>query len=118
VSAKHATNLDVELVTVPAEPIAGEKTMLFFRLKPAEGVEPYIGAWAHLLAVSNDSIDLIHSHPYIVDDGPPSPIPWATWAMPFKIIFPRDATYKIWVQLQRKGVVNTVSFTVPVRSVK
>jgi hypothetical protein len=113
---KQATNLDVELITVPSHPIAGAKTMLFFRLIPAEGVEPYLGAWGHLLAVSKDSIDILHSHPFILDGAPPSPIPWANWAVPFKIFFPRGGTYKIWVQFQRKGVVNSVSFTLPVQN--
>jgi hypothetical protein len=32
--------------------------------------------------------------------------------MQFNLIFPRVATYRIWVQVQRRGVVNTVAFTV------
>jgi hypothetical protein len=38
--------------------------------------------------------------------------------MQFNIIFPRARTYKIWVQFQRKGVVNTASFIVPVSELK
>ncbi len=34
-SAKEAANLRVELVTDPPQPIAGTKTMLFFRVTPA-----------------------------------------------------------------------------------
>ena len=34
----------------------------------------------------------------------------------FKMIFPRAGIYRIWVQSQRKGVVNTVAFNVPVAS--
>src|SRR6185369_13914961 len=37
VAPKHGSNLDVELVTDPKEPLAGLKTMLFFRVKPADG---------------------------------------------------------------------------------
>ncbi len=102
---KQGANLEVELTTDPSPPIAGKKTMLFLKLKPAEGLEPYIGAWAHLLAVSNDLVDTIHSHPFIADGGP---------NMQFNLFFPREATYRIWIQFQRKGVVNTVAFTVPV----
>jgi hypothetical protein len=108
-AAKHGENLEVELATEPAQPIAGKKTMLFFKLKPADGLEQYIGAWAHLLAVSNDLVDTIHSHPFIADGGA---------NMQFNIFFPREATYKMWVQFQRKGVVNTVSFTLPVEQLK
>jgi hypothetical protein len=105
----HCSNMDVELVTDPPQPIAGMKTLLFFHIKPADGIEKYIGAWAHMLVASDDLIDLIHDHPFIADGGP---------QMQFNIIFPRAHTYKIWVQFQRKGVVNTASFTVPVSELK
>jgi len=105
----HCENLDVELTMDPPTPIVGLKTLLFFKLSPAEGLEKYIGAWAHMLCASDDLVDLIHDHPFIADGGP---------QMQFNIIFPRAHTYKIWVQFQRKGVVNTASFTVPVSELK
>ena len=106
---KQGTNLEVELTADPAQPIAGKKTMLFIKIKPADGLQQYIGAWAHMLAVSNDLVDTIHSHPFIADGGP---------NMQFNIFFPREATYKVWLQMQRKGVVNTVAFTLPVEQLK
>jgi hypothetical protein len=105
----HCENMDVELVTDPPQPIAGMKTLLFFHIKPAEGIEKYLSAWGHMLVASDDMIDLIHDHPFIADGGP---------QMQFNIIFPRARTYRIWVQFQRKGVVNTASFTVPVEELK
>ena len=109
VSPKHGENLEVELTTDPPQPIAGMKTLLFLKVKPAEGLEPYIGAWAHMLAVSNDLIDMIHTHPSIADGGP---------NLQFDLYFPREATYRIWIQFQRLGKVNTVAFTVPVSRLK
>ena len=106
---QHGENLEVELSTEPPEPIAGKKTLLFFKLKPAAGIEPYLGAWGHMLAVSNDLIDMIHTHPAIADGGP---------QVQFDLFFPREATYRIWVQFQRLGKVNTVVFTVPVSRLK
>ena len=105
-STKDAENLQVELVTDPLQPIAGMKTMMFFRVKPAEGLEPYLGAWGHMLAASDDLIDLIHTHPFLADGGS---------QIQFNLIFPRARTYRLWVQFQRKGVVNTARFDVPVR---
>ena len=105
----HGENTDVELTMDPPEPIVGLKTLLFFKLKDAEGLEKYIGAWAHMLAASDDLVDLIHDHPFIADGGP---------QMQFNLIFPRARTYKIWIQFLRKGVINTVSFTVPVQELK
>ena len=104
-ASKHAANLDVELITEPSQPIAGAKTLLFFRVKPGEGLEPYLGAWGRMLAASDDLIDLIHTHPFLADGGP---------QIQFNLIFPRARTYRMCVQFQRNGVVNTAVFTVPV----
>ena len=102
---KQASNLTVEVSTQPERPIAGMKTLMFFHLKPAEGLEPYLGVWAHMLAVSDDLIDVMHSHPFRADGRP---------QIQFNMIFPRARTYKVWVQFQRQGIVNTVAFNVPV----
>jgi hypothetical protein len=108
-SPKHGENMEVELVMDPPQPIAGMKTLMFFRVKPAEGLEQYLGAWGHMLAASDDLIDMIHTHPFLADGGP---------QIQFNLIFPRARTYRVWVQFQRKGVVNTAAFTVPVSELK
>jgi hypothetical protein len=106
---KHGENLDVELVLDPPQPLAGKKTMLFFKLKPAAGLEPYLGAWGHMLAASNDLIDTIHTHPIYVTDSVPG-----EKQVQFNLFFPREAIYRVWVQFQRENTVNTVAFTIPV----
>jgi len=110
VAPKKSENLDVELVTEPAKPIAGFKTLMFFRLKPNDGIEPYIGAMGHMLAASADLIDMVHGHPIYVTEPPTGDYK----QLQFNMIFPREGMYRIWVQFQRKGVVNTVAFNVPV----
>jgi len=105
-SSKEAENLKVELVTVPPEPIAGQSTQLRFNLGPVEGLEKYLGAWGHMLAASDDLIDMMHTHPFIADGGP---------QIQFNLVFPRARAYRVWVQFQRNGVVNTVHFDVPVK---
>ena len=106
---QRGENLTVELGTEPPEPIAGKKTLLFFHLTPGDGLEPYLGAWGHLLAVSDDLIDAIHTHPEYADGGP---------QVQFNVFFPREAVYRVWVQFQRQGKVNTVAFTIPVSRLK
>ncbi|HUI80700.1 MAG TPA: heavy metal-binding domain-containing protein [Bryobacteraceae bacterium] len=108
-STKDSTNLQVSLTTDPPQPIAGQKTQMYFHLSPAEGLEKYLGAWAHMLAGSDDLIDLIHTHPLIADGGP---------QVQFSLVFPRARTYRVWVQFQRKGQVNTVHFDVPVNELQ
>jgi hypothetical protein len=105
----HANNMAVSLVTEPVKPIAGTKTMLFFKLDPADGLQPFLGAWGHMLAVSSDLIDMIHSHPAFGEGGP---------TIQFNVIFPRAGNYMLWVQFQRLGVVNTVEFNVPVSTLQ
>ena len=103
---QDAANMQVEFRTEPPQAIAGLKTQLHFTIKPADGLEKYIGAWGHMLAASEDLIDLIHTHPFIADGGP---------NMQFDLTFPRPGTYRVWVQFQRKGVVNTVRYDIPVQ---
>src|SRR5579871_4620907 len=42
VSAQRSENVAVELVTEPREPIAGIQTLMFFRLSPKDGIQPYL----------------------------------------------------------------------------
>jgi hypothetical protein len=111
---KQGPNLTVSLASEPEQPIAGLKTLLFFRLKNAEGLEPYLGALGHMLATSSDLVDMIHAHPAFPE----------TWdrggerQVQFNVIFPREGVHRIWVQFQNNGVVNTVAFNVPVTKLK
>ena len=104
-SLQNGVNMQVELVTEPPQPLAGKKTLLFFRLKPHQGLEPLLGAWGHLLAASSDLIDLIHGHPAFAEPGS---------QIQFNVIFPRPGVHRVWVQFQRNGQLNTVAFNVPV----
>ena len=107
---QHAENTDVDLVMVPPQPLAGQKTVMYFRVKPNDGIEPYLGAMAHMLAASSDLIDMMHSHPIQASDHG-----GGYKELQFNLTFPSAGIYRVWVQTQRKGVVNTVAFNVPVR---
>jgi hypothetical protein len=110
---QRSENLEVEVVFEPPQPLAGFKTLCFFRLKTLDGARPpleqYLGAWGHMLAASEDLIDLVHTHPFIADGGP---------QVQFNIIFPREGMHRLWVQFQSAGKVNTVAFNVPVRQLR
>ena len=108
-SPKDAENLNVELVTEPQQPISGSRTQMYFRVKPGDGLETYLGAWGHMLVASDDLIDLIHLHPFFADGGP---------QIVFSVTFPRARPYRVWVQFQRNGVVNTAHFDIPVQELK
>ena len=103
--AKSGENIRVTMTAEPSRPTAGQKTMLFFELDPADGLEPYLGAWGHMLAASADLIDMIHAHPAWEDAGP---------KIQFNVIFPRPGLHRVWVQFQRRGIVNTAAFNIRV----
>ena len=104
-STKTSVNLQVSMTTIPDHPTATNRTQIRLTLDSAAGLEKYLGVWAHMLAASDDLIDMMHEHPFFADGGP---------QIEFEVVFPRPRTYRIWVQLQRLGVVNTVFFDVPV----
>ena len=106
---KTSENMRVSLVTIPEQAVAGMRTQLRFTIDPVEGLEKYLGAWAHMLAASDDLIDMIHQHPYRVDEHQ---------MVEFELVFPRAQIYRVWVQFQRTGVVNTVHFDVPVAALR
>lgn len=104
-SEKQDRNLQVAFETNPPDPVAGEPTQVRCTLSPGTGIQRLLGAWGHMLAASDDLIDMLHEHPSLADGSP---------EMLFSLIFPRARMYRVWVQFQRDGVVNTAHFDVPV----
>ncbi len=88
-----SSNLTATLRMEPEQPLAGLETRLFFTLDPAEGLEPYLGVWGHMLAASGDLIDMLHVHPFLMSRG----------EIQFNIIFPREGIYRIWTQFSAAG---------------
>jgi hypothetical protein len=109
VAPKQALNARVELTVTPRA-VAGERTALVFQLTPAEGLETYLGAWGHMLAVSADLIDMVHGHPFAAADTNGN----SEKQLQFSMAFPRAGIYRVWMQFQRSGIVNTVAFNIPV----
>lgn len=107
VAPQKCANFTATLRIKPEQPIAGLETRLFFDLNPYDGLEPYLGAWGHMLIASEDLVDLIHTHPFLI--RPP--------AVQFNVIFPRAGFHRIWTQFQRRGVINTAEFTVLARAI-
>lgn len=107
VAPYQSANLKATLRMEPEQPLAGLQTRLFFDLDPYEGLERYLGVWGHMLVASEDLVDLIHTHPFLAGGA----------TIQFNVIFPRAGLHRIWTQFQRRSIVNTVIFTVPVRDV-
>jgi len=115
VNPQKGPNLEASLEIGPQAPIAGEKSLLYYRLSPREDFQPFLGAMGHMLVASADLVDLIHTHPFLIDGGLATP-PAAHKLIQFNVIFPRPGLYRVWAQFQRASLVNTIPFNINVRS--
>ena len=69
-------------------------------------LEPYLGAFAHVIAVSPNGEDLIHVHP-MEGDKPTMGMLHAT--------FPSKGDYRIWIQLIDRSEIKTIPLSVSVK---
>lgn len=109
---------------LPAKLQAGVDVPLGFTLD-VNDLEPYLGAWAHIMLISADRETFIHAHPLENADSPataetaahthtapiagPSPSTIRTITG-----FRNPGLYKLWFQFQRKGSVVTVPWVLRV----
>jgi hypothetical protein len=110
---KVESGLQVRL-NIAAHLYAGEDIAFRFEV-PVDDLEPYLGAWAHIMIVSEDRREFIHAHP--ADDvgehthQPTGPSPKIVSAITG---FRKPGLYRLWVQFQRQGRVITVPYTINV----
>jgi hypothetical protein len=94
---------DVRLAAGTARP--GEEANLRFTIaKDGAPVrtEPYLGAGGHLVALREGDLAFLHVHP--TGDGPS-----------FAATFPTEGRYRLFLQFQHEGRVQTVAFTQEVK---
>lgn len=103
---KKLGGLEIALRTEPVEPLAGKRTLLFYDIAPAKDIEPWLGAWGHLMFASSDLQDLVHTHPFLL---------WGEGRMQFNVIFPRAGVHRVWLQFQNGTEIVTAPFDVPVK---
>jgi hypothetical protein len=79
-------------------------------------LEPYLGAWAHIMIVSEDRQQFIHAHP--MDEvgqqhahAAPGPSPSIIRTITG---FRKTGLYRLWAQFQRHGNVITIPYTIKV----
>ena len=93
--------------------------------QPVHDLQPYLGAWAHIMIVSEDKLHFIHAHPLenpalATDTDPwrhthsaPGPGPSGVATVTG---FRDPGRYRIWVQFRRDGEVITFPFAIEVRA--
>ncbi|MGF0310757.1 hypothetical protein [Rhodococcus sp. IEGM1428] len=69
-------------------------------------LEPYLGAYGHLVALRADDLAYLHVHP---EEGPPGP------TVDFTVDAPTAGTYALYLDFQHGGVVHTAEFTIEVQ---
>lgn len=78
------------------------RTGLTFEVTPTDGLEPYLGQSAHLVAIRAGDLAVTHLHP--LDDQ------LGTYR--FADTLPGPGTYRLYLQVQRAGIVLTFPFTI------
>lgn len=71
--------------------------------EPVTDLEPYLGAYGHLVAIRAGDLGYLHVHP---EEGGPGP------GIDFATAFPEPATYRLFLDFQHRGTVRTAAFTV------
>jgi hypothetical protein len=97
---------DVELQR-PAELEAGEEAQLTFRVtrrgRPVRDLEPYLGAYGHLVALHAPDLAYSHVHPAGEDRS--------AGVITFDTELHERGAYRLFLQFQTAGRVHTVAFT-------
>ncbi len=108
--------------SAPVSPIpTGRSTSLTFTLTDtATGqlvtdLEPYLGAFGHLMIIHQDGQTVVHSHPAEDEAGLAAS---KSGTVAFNARFPKAGIYKAWGQFQRAGQVITISFVLKVGGAK
>jgi hypothetical protein len=77
--------------------------------KPVTDLQPYLGAYGHLVALRAGDLAYLHVHPDgTPEDGKTEPGPEVV----FYAAVPSDGTYHLYLDFKHDGVVRTAAFTV------
>lgn len=71
--------------------------------RPVNDLQPYLGAYGHLVALRSGDLAYLHVHP---NDGGPGP------EVAFGATAPSAGTYRLFLDFQHQGKVRTAAFTV------
>ncbi|WP_405856268.1 DUF748 domain-containing protein [Streptomyces sp. NBC_00090] len=71
--------------------------------RPVTDLEPYLGAYGHLVALRDGDLAYLHVHP---NEGGPGP------DVSFTATAPSAGTYRLFLDFQHQGTVRTAAFTV------
>lgn len=106
-TARIRTAAGTYTVTLEGDTAPGTGTVLTTRIEldgePVTDLEPYLGAFGHLVAIRAGDLGYLHVHP---EEGDPGP------GIDFATAFPEPATYRLFLDFRHRGTVHTAAFTV------
>jgi hypothetical protein len=110
--ARSAT-VDGYTVTLDGELTAGEQARLALKVtrdgKPVTDLDPYLGAFGHLVALRSGDLAYLHVHPEgTPGDGKTRPGPEVV----FYTEVPSPGRYHLYLDFKHEGVVRTAAFSV------
>ncbi|WP_351231373.1 hypothetical protein [Streptomyces sp. NPDC002133] len=109
---KATAEVDGYTVTLDGELTAGMMTDLKLSVarngKPVTDLEPYLGAYGHLVALRSGDLAYLHVHPEgEPGDGTTKPGP----DISFMTTAPSTGTYRLFLDFKHEGAVRTAAFT-------
>ncbi|MGH3821912.1 MAG: hypothetical protein ACRDRA_03575 [Pseudonocardiaceae bacterium] len=121
VPAEHRPNTTAQLpggyqVNLDGDLISGQSSKLTLTVskdgQPVTDLQPYLGAYGHLVALRGADLAYLHVHPEgVPGDGRTAAGPQIV----FSAEVPSAADYRLFLDFQHHGAVRTAEFTLPAR---
>jgi hypothetical protein len=112
--ASKSTTVDGFAVALEGTPMPGEDSELTFTVtrggNPVDNLEPYLGAFGHLVSLRAGDLAYLHVHPADHAEAGHHGGP----TIHFSALFPSAGTYRLYLDFQVAGKVRTAEFTVNV----
>ncbi|MDZ5661283.1 hypothetical protein SFC79_05845 [Nocardioides sp. S-58] len=106
-TARVRTEAGTYTVTLEGDTAPGSATTLTTRVEldgaPVTDLQPYLGAFGHLVALRAGDLGYLHVHPEAGEPGP---------GIEFATAFPTHGTYRLFLDFRHRGAVHTAAFTV------
>lgn len=114
-AAAHTAAVDGYTVELSGDPKANDPSTLTFSItrngKPVTDLQPYLGAYGHLVAVRTSDLAYLHVHPIGEPGDGNTP---AGPEIAFGTTIPSDGAYRLFLDFKHENVVRTGEFTLSI----